>query len=563
MACRTKRRMPAGLLICSVVGFMVLILGILLSKVDLPVLTGEELTDFNRGWMIAVDDVVHEDVTLPFNAKEAESGTPLILTKWLPASIENDTFLFFRASHQNVKAFIDGKEIYSFGWNEQRLFGHSPASAWITVPIQKEYAGKQIQVELTGIYFSNMGRINAFYMGDKSSVLSYILGKRLGNLLISTVLLILGFTMITVALIPWKTKATSPLFRLGVLSVLVGIWSACTSNILQILTSDVFSLLNLEFLAFLLLLPTAFWFLDSFEYYKDKKVLYILFKISVILAIIIHILQLFNIADYMETIAAEHILLGISIIYLISDSVKALIKNNATREVRVLTISVILAFVCSALDIFKFYLCISVDDGFFTRIGMVIFIIIWASEIIMNMSQLLVKMTQTQLLEVLAYQDQMTGLKNRTAFEKKFQEYREPGMGEAYVIEFDMNGLKLINDNYGHAIGDLILKGIADILKNEFNENASVYRIGGDEFCIIAPHTESLTEEIIQNKIIRIKTAVVALGQDMDLNLSLASGYSTTIGSDIRNIDSAFKHADRLMYEDKHQMKYGAGFLGE
>lgn len=546
-----------GFLICIITGLFVLLFGLFFSKVDLPTIASEKLTEYNENWIVSVGSFSGENIRLPAFLDTAEQGDTLVLRKLLPKKIENDTYLFFRASHQKVKAYIDGKEIYRFGWDEKLFYGKSPACAWILVPILKEQAGEALQIELTGVYTPYAGRVNGFFIGDKSSILTYLVTNRIGSIFICAALLILGFGMLVVAFILRSGKATKSLFRLAVLSMLVGVWSACTANVLQVLFEDVYTLLNLEFLTFSLLLPTTLWFLDSFDYYKDRKVMHLFFWSSVIVAVGIHLLQFFNLADYMETVSVHHILMGIFITYLAIDAMKALFRKRASREVRILTVSVIMIVFLSGLDLLKFYFYITIDDGFFTRIGMLLFIIIWASEIIQNMSKLIVKMTQTQLLEILAYQDQMTGLKNRSAFEEKMQECRENDMGEVYIIEFDMNDLKMINDNCGHAIGDQVIKGIADKLKKEFEENGISYRIGGDEFCVIVPKTPMVNEEFIMEKIVRVKAAVHTFGEELNLNLSLASGFSETTGKD-DDIDAVYRQADKRMYTDKQQMKSDA-----
>ncbi len=542
-----------GFLICIITGLIVLLFGLLFSKVDLPIIVSEKLVEYNENWIVSVGSFSSDTIRLPAFVDIAEQGDTLVLRKQLPKKIENDTYLFFRASHQKVKAVIDGKEIYRFGWDEKLFFGKSPACAWILVPILKEQAGEELQIELTGVYTPYAGRVNGFFMGDKSSILSYIVTNRIGSIFICATLLILGFGMLVVAIILRRGKVTKSLFRLAVLSMLVGVWSTCTVNVLQVLFEDVYTLLNLEFLTFSLLLPTMLWFLDSFDHYKNRKAMQLFFWSSLIVAVSINLLQFFNLADYMETLSVHHILMGIFITYLAVDAMKAFFKRQASREVRILIVSVIMIVFLSGLDLLKFYFYITIDDGFFTRIGMLLFIIIWASEIIQNMSKLIVKMTQTQLLEILAYQDQMTGLKNRSAFEEKMQEYRQDDMGEVYIIEFDMNDLKIINDNCGHAIGDQVIKGIADLIKKEFKDSGMGYRIGGDEFCVIVPKTPMINEEFIVKKIVDVKEGLHTFGEDLNLKLSLASGFSETTGQE--NIDSVYRQADRQMYADKQQMK--------
>ncbi|MBR5997015.1 MAG: GGDEF domain-containing protein [Bacilli bacterium] len=79
--------------------------------------------------------------------------------------------------------------------------------------------------------------------------------------------------------------------------------------------------------------------------------------------------------------------------------------------------------------------------------------------------------------------DSLTGLFNR---ETLFMDIEKMGRSITGIIEFDMNGLKYLNDNFGHAEGDKGLKTIAEIAKKAAKRNMYPYRVGGDEFAVLA-----------------------------------------------------------------------------
>ncbi len=95
-------------------------------------------------------------------------------------------------------------------------------------------------------------------------------------------------------------------------------------------------------------------------------------------------------------------------------------------------------------------------------------------------------------LEALAVTDPLTGLLNRRGFETEMQRslaaarrYRENGA----LIYVDLDGFKPINDTYGHAAGDEVLKRVAQILTENVRDSDRVARVGGDEFVILFPRT--------------------------------------------------------------------------
>ncbi len=545
-----------GMSIMLVIGLLVLFFNLFLSRVDNTVINTSRLEKFNADWTVITHEQVIKKMTFPAIMTGMKAGDTLVLEKKLPTVLANDTYLFFRATHQFVKVKINDRQVYQFGWDEERSFGKSPACTWVVIPVLKEQAGNALKIELTGAYDSSAKIINNIYMGDKSAIFSHIIGQKAGSIAICFVLLILGISMIVIALVLRNGEITVSLFRLGVLSVVVSLWSACVTNAFQIIYGNVFALLNLEFFLFHLILPTTLWFLISFDYYKQKKIVHLLFWISFCLFLVVEVLQITNLADYMETISYAHLLMGITVCYLSGIGFLDLWKQTQQKEGKLLTISLLILFLCGGTDIVRFYIINNQDEGFFTRIGMLIFIVLWAVLIIREMSKLLVKMTETQLLKVLAYEDSMTGLKNRTAFEEQLIKYRNyEQQEEIYLIVFDVNDLKLINDSMGHAQGDQVIKGVAGIIKKEFERIGTCFRIGGDEICVIAEETEDITETIIQKKLVEIEHSVQQASRELQLNFSVAAGYSKLSAQENNSIDYIYREADRQMYDSKQRMK--------
>lgn len=101
-------------------------------------------------------------------------------------------------------------------------------------------------------------------------------------------------------------------------------------------------------------------------------------------------------------------------------------------------------------------------------------------------------------LEYLSYTDILTGAKNRTYFEEVEKRYSEEGKLPLGVIMGDANGLKLVNDTFGHRQGDKLLTDITEVLKNVSKNVGEVFRIGGDEFVILVPEASlKQCEELI------------------------------------------------------------------
>ena len=94
----------------------------------------------------------------------------------------------------------------------------------------------------------------------------------------------------------------------------------------------------------------------------------------------------------------------------------------------------------------------------------------------------------TDKLFELAYTDYMTEVQNRNAYEERLKKLKKPNanLSRITVIVIDINGLKEINDGFGHFCGDDAIKTVAKALRETIGAKADIYRIGGDEFVCIS-----------------------------------------------------------------------------
>jgi diguanylate cyclase (GGDEF)-like protein len=159
-------------------------------------------------------------------------------------------------------------------------------------------------------------------------------------------------------------------------------------------------------------------------------------------------------------------------------------------------------------------------------------------------------------LERLADEDSLMPIANRRAFVRELS--RMMGFAQRYgtpssVVYFDLNGLKLINDQYGHAAGDAALQHVAQVLVESVRNTDVVGRIGGDEFGVLLVQTD---EETAQRKADALALAIEnkpLLWQGKEIRLSAAYGSHSFHGDE--NAADALDRADRAMYSLKKQQR--------
>ena len=158
-----------------------------------------------------------------------------------------------------------------------------------------------------------------------------------------------------------------------------------------------------------------------------------------------------------------------------------------------------------------------------------------------------------ELRNKFAYYDQLTDLPNRRAYSERIEKLGEDMPAECCVVTADINGLKQVNDTYGHSAGDELIIGAAKCLSASFEGVGDVYRLGGDEFCVIT----SETEEDIEQRLLRMEQMAADWKGELVEGVSIS--YGVAAARDYKDIETVLRAADRKMYEYKRNYYAAAG----
>lgn len=153
---------------------------------------------------------------------------------------------------------------------------------------------------------------------------------------------------------------------------------------------------------------------------------------------------------------------------------------------------------------------------------------------------------QKREIEYLSFHDHLTGLVNRRGFTKEVVNYDVESNLPLAVIFGDVNGLKIINDAFGHLQGDELLIRVANILRFVAPDPNLVVRLGGDEFVLVLPQTDL---EQAKEKVAEIqKLAQGENIQGIPISIALGVAVKSRLGQDFQD---CFNQAEKEMYQDK------------
>ncbi len=164
-------------------------------------------------------------------------------------------------------------------------------------------------------------------------------------------------------------------------------------------------------------------------------------------------------------------------------------------------------------------------------------------------------------LRSLSLADDLTGLHNRRGFltlaEQQVKQARRTGKGFLLILA-DLDGLKQINETFGHQEGNQALAETANVLKDSFRQSDILSRLGGDEFGVLAADASEGSAEVVRN---RLQQKIAARNQQPNRRylLSLSVGIVAYDPVQPRSLENLMEQADARMQEQKRNRRASAG----
>lgn len=149
--------------------------------------------------------------------------------------------------------------------------------------------------------------------------------------------------------------------------------------------------------------------------------------------------------------------------------------------------------------------------------------------------------------------DNLTGLYNRSGFDKYgafvWQECIENNQS-ALILFADLDGLKEVNDNFGHDAGDRFIKAVAAVLKRFKKHGEIIMRYGGDEFVLLAPNIDEEEAEAYKNRLI-FEFETYNMTHSLPYKVDASIGIQVVKPTCSSELETTIEEADAKMYDEK------------
>lgn len=469
---------------------------------------------------------------------------------------ENGNCLYFFSSHQEITVKAD--DVILFERNAvQTLWGNDTGfdKEYIEIPEHAE----EVTVTVTACYPSLRDRAMSFYQGSALKMIKEIFEQNFLMLIISILNIVAGVILLIYGILMRKrTTLGSSMIYLAFFSIIMGIWSVSDNGITAYLIDKRAACSFISYAALAVVGFPLVMFVHCYLQAEDKYVHKIILAYNVIDIVAVFSLQLLGIRDMKQTVILTHIAMLLACLYLPFSIIYMLCRHIINRRFWVTVCSFLAMCFPLAYSLYCYYFNAGSMDGY-GNFSIFIFIAIFTVDVTHTIMKDIDEGKKNAIYQELALMDMLTGCYNRNSYRNDTADWKS--LNGVLLLTCDLNNLKQCNDTLGHAFGDKYITDAAGMLKKIFSQHGKVYRIGGDEFCVIIPDSSKCDIEVLLASLTE-EERIYNAASDV-INMQIACGYSEYNAETDSDIEDIRNRADELMYANKKEIKNDAALNGK
>ena len=466
-----------------------------------------------------------------------------------------DKSLCIKSSDTFLDILIDGETVCHYAPAYPQIIGKSYGNYIHIIPLPDD--AEQVTMTLTPVYSGDTADLRSVSVENPAEFIIRLYRHGLPEFIACLIMVVFGFMMMLLEITGESTVSNQPMgfLSLGLFSVIIGIWSMNETYVLQSFTEHPEIIKIACYICMMLIAYPPVSFIATVAKRKDTPLLRVLAVLIIINFMTTVTLSGLGIVDphYMLLFSHFNIVtaMGMTLCLMIQA-----IRNKTIKKQFLLTIIIGMtaALIGVGIDLFRFWFVRNSDYGAspFTRAGVLIFIIAEGVYLLKEKNNMIIEQGNAELMKKMAYTDVLTGLSNRAAYHEKEEALRKSEKSCTIVL-LDINWLKKVNDEYGHAEGDKHIIAAANVIHDSFSEFGVCYRIGGDEFAAVLDTDDTQIIEQALDKLERAEEAYMQ-AETPPVPLQIAYGYALYFPKNMP-LEIAENMADQRMYTMKRMMK--------
>ena len=476
--------------------------------------------------------------------------------KRIDGDVINTKSLCFHSKNIHFSVYLDGEMIYDFHPKTPKYMGKSYGvySHSVTMPVITRDG--DIKIVIDHLYPGKPGYVKDMHLDSSNHFIVGEIQDSSIELLACVITIVFGVILALIGLFGRNFgDKRYEIVSFGAFSTAAALWIATGTQADALLTGAPVAVHFANYMALDLMTYPGVIFAAYITGNKESK-LSIGFGMLTLTKIIFSIISTcIGFRDYHQLLFLTHIIIVLGIIAFTYYLIKGIIKKTLSNVLSIVVIVLFaLALIVCIFDVIMFfshmhnYITFSISTS-----ALYIFILVCGIYEFENITEMSKRGQYAEAMEQMAYQDELTHMLNRKAFNRTLQEI-EKGTDSYTFVMLDLNNLKNVNDEYGHEMGDTYIISIADYICRSFQNKEKCYRIGGDEFFVISEYKP--TEESFKKCLTRMSDMIAEFNQERKppIELSIAYGYEVYDPTKDKQ-NKILRVADERMYEMKAQMK--------
>lgn len=499
------------------------------------------------------------NIDFPSNPPNRDGKTNVWYRTTLPDNgIWRDPVIYIYSVDLITEVYIDGHQIYHYGSFNQDGQGRFEGWPWHMISLPKDFEGKMIYFRVFSSAL-DIGLWGEVKLMERIDLLHYVIDKSITDIAVSSLSLVIALLALIFAFIQSNRQTFLLIFFFTFAS---SVMLFAQSQVKQLLVNAPLVWDHIAAGAYFVLPIAIAMLFDSWYAWKFTKVIKAIWKFHFVFVFVAISCSAAGLVDLSSMYYLFDVLLTLSLFILFSITFSQFKQVNNEVKIQLASFALFSLFLLIDMAVAHNILPwtrmpIALGSLLFsiTLVGVSLHNFAVVQNELKELNETLEQKVEdrTEELKRIASTDPLTTLMNRRSFyiqaeaifHKSIRYQRHISM-----LMLDIDYFKKFNDDYGHAVGDVVLIAVADSIKHVCRETDLPARVGGEEFMILLEEADSGEALMIAERLRQVISEINIPQIETNITVSIGISY---LGADIESLDELILRADEAMYVAKNK----------